>query len=67
MSHPEGVTGRRVIPVSSVPGPDGAPPPQTLSKQINEEEDIVLQLQPLPPEVDHQGPEDVPGAAQVHH
>lgn len=66
-SHPEGVTGGEVILVASVPRPDGVPPPQTLSKKINEEEDIVLHLYPLPPELDHQSPEDVPGAAQVNH
>lgn len=59
------MTGSPVILVSFEPWSDGATPPQTLSKEINEEEDIVLQLHILQPELDHQSPEDVPGTADI--
>lgn len=56
-----------VVPVPSEPRHDGTGTLQALSKQINEEEDIVVQIHPLLPELDHQVPEGVPGTAKVHH
>lgn len=66
-SHPEGQFGPVVILVSSEPGPDGSSALNTVCEKINVEEDKAVQLHPFLPELDHQVPQDVPGAAQVHH
>lgn len=55
-----------VVLVASEPRRDGLFATQTLSEKINEEEDVVLQIHALLPELDHQTPQVVPGAAQVH-
>lgn len=67
MFYLEGLFGCLVVLISSVPGLCCMSATQAFSKKINVEEDKLLQVGAILPQLDHQIPEDVHGAAHIHH